>query len=272
MRILITGANGFLGKEFTEYYSKTKHQVIAAPRQLLDLTNSKEVDTFFENKNIDIVLHTAVKVANSFDDFKANIDMFHNLKKHSEKYKMMFSFGSGAEFDRHSDINKASEEEIYKALPQDYYGLAKNIIAREINLHNDNIVNLRLFGCFGKHEKSTRFIKNSLRRIAGVAPIVIEQDREMDFFYVKDLLRVIDHFIENGLRDLVDINMCYDTRCSLKMLAHEINVLTGATRDAIIINENKAPSYTGNAQKLKNLNLELGGLSAGLQEMCSGYK
>tara|TARA_Y100000296_G_scaffold87089_1_gene129752 strand:- start:2825 stop:3643 length:819 start_codon:yes stop_codon:yes gene_type:complete len=272
MRILVTGAHGFLGREFIEHYSKTEHDTIAAPRQVLDLTSREAVDKFFENNNIDIILHTAVKGEDSFDDFTANINMFKNLKSHSKEYKLMFSFGSGAAFDRFSDVREAKEEEIYANFPQDYYGLAKNIIAREINRHNDNIINLRLFGCFGKHEKSTRFIKNSLRRIAGVAPIVIEQDREMDFFYVKDLLRVIDHFIENGLRDLVDINMCYDTRCSLKMLAHEINVLTGATRDAIIINENKAPSYTGNAQKLKNLNLELGGLSAGLREMCSEYK
>jgi len=272
MRILVTGAHGFLGREFIEHYSKTEHDTIAAPRQVLDLTSREAVDKFFENNNIDIILHTAVKGEDSFDDFTANINMFKNLKSHSKEYKLMFSFGSGAAFDRFSDVREAKEEEIYANFPQDYYGLAKNIIAREINRHNDNIINLRLFGCFGKYEKETRFVKNSLQKIKERAPIIITQDRNIDFFYVKDLLRVIDHFIENGCAGLVDLNMCYDAKHSLKTLAHEINVLTGSSMDAIIMNENLAPCYTGNAQKLKKLNLELEGLGVGLREMCSGYK
>ena len=43
-------------------------------------------------------------------------------------YKMMFNFGSGAEFDRTREIDKISEEQINYRNPSDYYGLAKNLI------------------------------------------------------------------------------------------------------------------------------------------------
>ena len=276
MNILITGANGFLGKHFEEYYAGKDHKVFSLGRQQLDVSNTRAVEKFFHNNHIDVILHTAIKggrrgIPDTFDNFVENILMFQNLSSHSDGIRLMINFGSGAEFDRRYPIKNAKEEEIHESLPADYYGLAKNLITREIKKHS-HIINLRLFGCFGKHEHQTRFIKNSLRRIRYGAPIIISQDREMDFFYVGDLLKVVDHFIENGTSNMVDLNMCYETKSTLKTLAHEINVLTGASQDVIITDKNRAPCYTGSARRLGELNLDLQGLSAGLREMCNEYQ
>jgi len=225
MNILITGANGFLGQQFTEHFSKTQHNVILAPRQTLDLTDSGQVDNFFVSRAIDVVIHTAVKSDESFDSLRANLSMFHNLKKHANNYRLMFSFGSGAEFDRYSNINNANEEDIYTTLPTDYYGVAKNLIAREIILHNSNIINLRLFGCFGTMEKNTRFIKNSLSRINKGLPIFIFQDRLMDFFYVGDIIKVVEHLMTKPKGHHIDYNMCYSEKATLAVIAQQLNSL-----------------------------------------------
>ena len=256
-----------MGREFAEYYELMGHNVVRASRDVVDFTKEEEVDAYFLENHVDIVLHTAAKRDDTFLAFVDNINMFNNLRKHHRKYRLMISFGSGAEFDRATDVDSAREEDIYCSLPNDYYGLAKNLIGREINNHNNNIINLRLFGCFGKYEKTTRFIRNSLRRIKEGLPILIDQDRKMDFFYVKDLLKVIDYFIGNGVSDVVDLNMCYDKKISLAEMAHDINVLTGASCDAIIQNNVDAFAYTGSARRLNKLEIEFEGLEAGIKEM-----
>jgi len=267
MNILITGASGFLGREFAEHYELMGYNVVRASRDVIDFTKEEEVDAYFLENHVDIVLHTAVKGDDTFLAFVDNINMFNNLRKHYRKYRLMISFGSGAEFNRATDITKAREEDIYCSFPSDHYGLAKNLIAREINNHNNNIINLRLFGCFGKYEKTTRFIKNSLRRIREGLPILVDQDRKMDFFYVKDLLKVIDYFIGADVLDVVDLNMCYDKKISLSEIAHDINVLTGAPYDAIIQNKVDALAYTGSSRRLNKLEIEFEGLEAGIKEL-----
>ena len=164
MNILVTGANGFLGREIADYFSGSEYNLILAPRQVLDLTSKQEVDDFFSKNEVDVVLHTAVRYSQTFGDFISNLSMFENLKNHADKYSFMITFGSGAEYDRSTDISAAHEKNIFSRLPDDYYGLAKNLIARDAALFN-NIINLRLFGCFGTMEDNTRFIKNSLERI-----------------------------------------------------------------------------------------------------------
>jgi nucleoside-diphosphate-sugar epimerase len=265
--ILITGANGFLGREFTEYFSQTPHDVIAAPRQILDLTDSEQVDAFFASRAVDIVLHTAARPDESFDSLRANLSMFHNLKKHAADYKLMFSFGSGAEFDRYSNVNQAAEEDIYTSIPTDYYGLAKNLIAREIILHNNNIINLRLFGCFGIMEKNTRFIKNSLGRIKKGLPIFIFQDRLMDFFYVGDLIKVVEHLMTKSKGHHVDYNMCYPQETTLAIVAEQLNALAKSPTGIVVEKRGYAYSYTGSSTRLESLGLVFTGLEAGIKEV-----
>tara|TARA_R100001082_G_scaffold110317_1_gene89929 strand:+ start:330 stop:1154 length:825 start_codon:yes stop_codon:yes gene_type:complete len=267
MKILITGANGFLGKEFVEHFSRTTHEVIAAPRQTLDLTDATQVESFFSNHRIDVVLHTAVRADNSFASLRANLNMFHNLKAHADKYKWMFSFGSGAAFDRYSNVENAVEENIYGCIPTDYYGLAKNLIAREIILHNKNIINLRLFGCFGTMEKSTRFIKNSMARIREGLPVFILQDRKMDFFYVGDLIKVIEHLMTRKHTTHVDYNMCYPDKSSLLEVAQELNNLTTNSTGIILEKQGYAYTYTGSGARLEELGLDLVGLQEGIRQV-----
>ena len=143
--------------------------------------------------------------------------------------------------------------------------MAKNIIARHIREYTDNVVNLRLFGCFGPLEERSRFISSALSQSMQNEPIIVHQDKKMDFFYIDDLFRVIMFYIENGLHLPRDVNMCYREKYTLKQIAKEINNLTGAQSGVIINNKNSAIPYAGSGETLSSLQIPLVGLREGIK-------
>ena len=56
MRILITGAKGYLGKRLVSAY-KDKHTVYAASHENMDFTDERKVQTVFADFRPEIVLH-----------------------------------------------------------------------------------------------------------------------------------------------------------------------------------------------------------------------
>lgn len=270
MKILITGCRGFLGKEMRDYFSG--HEVIAADRTILDPTCYTSVSNFFKkNKKIDIVIHTAVKGGKrgheeSIKDFYDNILMFDNLSKFSNKYGLMVNFGSGAEYGRGREIDSLPEQEIKTSHPMDYYGLSKNLITRKIIDINSNIFNLRLFGCFGKHEENQRLLKASYNNIRNDRPVIIFQDKYMDYFYAEDVGKVIQ-----SLPDLVsntsfrDINLCYKEKEKLSDIVNKIKNLTTRKNKVIIENKKLGKSYTGSCERLASLNIDFFGLEKGIK-------
>jgi len=54
MKILITGANGYIGKCLIRDLSE--YDVIAKSRQELDIYNKEQVDSFFTNNEVDYVI------------------------------------------------------------------------------------------------------------------------------------------------------------------------------------------------------------------------
>ena len=61
MRVLITGKNSFLAKEIQDFFSDKEHDIIPTSRQTLDVSNPENVDDYFENIVVDVVIHTAIK-------------------------------------------------------------------------------------------------------------------------------------------------------------------------------------------------------------------
>lgn len=277
MNILVTGCNGFIGREFISYFKYSNHKLYTTNRKSLNVLDEKQVDEFFKNNKIDIVVHAAVKGGrrdhkDSYKDFLCNMKMYYNLCKHADSFKMMFHFGSGAEFDRRKDIDNKKEIEIYDSFPVDFYGFSKNLIARK-NRKYSNIINLRLFGCFGVLEDSNRMIKNSIRRSLDGEPIIIHQNRKMDFFYINDLFETMNYYIDNYNNNLPrDINMAYNEKNDLYEIANMIKVLTKSKIDVIIENNEEGKPYTGDGARLHNLNLDLKGLEKGIKEVYNKWQ
>ena len=273
MNVLITGCNGFLGRELVPLFENDGYNVIATNRDNLDVMDGDQVAAFLDDHDIDIVIHAAVKGGrrnqpDTHVNMFKNITMFENLRKNCSKYKLMINFGSGAEFDRTQDVSNMTEEQILERYPKDYYGLSKSIIAKQIKEMYTNIVNFRLFGCFGAKEDNDRMIKASILKVLRGDSIEIHQDREMDFFYVKDLYKVAVHYIENLGQDLPkDLNLCYGRKYSLMDVANTIDRVSDKYVKITVNDKEKGASYTGCGKKLQALNLELIGLKKGIKEV-----
>ena len=58
MNILITGVNGYIGKSLSE--NLKGYNLTCINRKVCDLTDSEQVNNFFNDKDFDVVIHCAV--------------------------------------------------------------------------------------------------------------------------------------------------------------------------------------------------------------------
>ncbi|MGA2025735.1 MAG: NAD(P)-dependent oxidoreductase [Syntrophobacteraceae bacterium] len=203
MNILITGANGFIGRNLTEFLAGIDSCVLFTPRSFeLDVTNENDVDDFIRYNKIDIIIHAANRGGGSDKDgmtalVHINLRMFFNIIKNAPKVAKIINIGSGAEYQKHKPIVDVCEEDAYKALPLDDYGFCKAIESRYIE-HIPNAYHLRVFGCYGKYENyKLRFISNSLIKNILHLPIEIVQNVIFDYIYINDLVNMIFYFVMN---------------------------------------------------------------------------
>lgn len=184
MKILVTGSNGYIGSCVSDYLESKGHQIFRLNRAVCDLLDKKQVDRHFEDFSCDVVIHAAVVGGSrlkkeSENIVSDNLDMFCNLLRHKSKYKKLIHFGSGA------------QEE-----PNSFYGISKKTI--DLLIKNiDSFYNIKIYGLFDENELDTRFIKASVRRALNGEDIIVHKDRRMDFFHMKDLLSLIDYYINN---------------------------------------------------------------------------
>jgi GDP-L-fucose synthase len=197
------------------------------------------------------VLHCAIKGGHrlqedSWNVMDSNLQMYYNLLDYKSSYNKLIHFGSGA--DMQYDTNP--------------YGMSKKVIAKSIS-DIDNFYNIRMFGVFDENELDTRFIKSNINRYLNKQPIEIHNDKLMDFFYMKDLILLVDHFMTTNEPYKSSIDCTYPVSLKLSDIANIINAL-GAHRVSININEtNRLESYVGG---FNDIVLPYVGLEQGIKE------
>jgi UDP-glucose 4-epimerase len=241
-KILITGSNGYIAKRFIEYGS-FQYNIEIINRDVLDLTNSKSTDIFLKNKEFDAVLHFASVgghrlIGDKRENVFENLIMFENLRKHKNKFNKFISFGSGAEIFYH----------------QTPYGLSKKII-NELIKNESNFFNLRIFAVFDEFELNSRFIKTNIIKNIKKEPMIIHQNKLFDFFYMEDLLNVINYYINSTEKLIKVFDCCYKNKFTLHDIANKINSLNSSFASPIIVeNHFIGDPYTGNYTKLPSIN------------------
>ena len=232
MRILITGANGYIAKRLTSSLRNT-HEIYAITRQQLDLVDSKAVNSWFEDKYFDVVIHTAVKGGSRLnpsegsDIMLSNLLMYDNLMNCRDKFGRLIHFGSGAE----ESLNSP-------------YGFSKHIINRLMKL-DPKSVNIKIYAVFDENELPTRFIKSNILKYINQKDMIIHQDKQMDFFYMKDLVSMIEWLINYREEDfpIQEINCSYLEKNTLTQIAEMINSLSDYKVNIKIENEGQGDDY-----------------------------
>ena len=262
MNILIIGKNGFIASSLSNLFPKDNYNVTQTSSSELDFMNEKQVDDFMNSiSNFEYIIFTPVyggrrTIEDSEEIVEKNKIMYNNLLKHKKKFKLIFYFGSGAAFDRNTNISNFDNNKLGDSIPNssiDSYGYSKYYIENNIRNH-DNIINLRIFNCFGINESFDRMIKANILNYINNQDIIIHQDRYFDFIYIDDLYNIILSFIDNKQSNK-EINCVYEENLKLSDIGSIINEITNQKVQIKIINSDLGNSYTGkkNYQDIKNL-------------------
>lgn len=269
MKILLTGANGYIARNLKNYLENDCFEIDLLHRGVADLMCRDQVDSFFQGKNYDAVIHCASVGGNrNFRDdvfcINTNLTMFYNLMEHKDKFKKFINLGSGAELDRSKNINLSSS--LHNCFPVDDYGLSKNIIAK-VGSQINSFYNVRIFNVFNHDELDTRMIKNNINKYINKEKMIIHQDKYMDFFYMLDLYKVIIHILFNS-NSPKTIDCSYPEKMKLSDIAHKINNLSDYKVDVEIEKKGMGNEYRGNPSTLypTNLILNIKGLDVGIRE------
>lgn len=255
MNILITGGNGYIGKSLYNTF-KDIYNVTMVTRNDFDLTSYEAMNEFFQEKYFDVILHTAVKGGSrlkedSYEDMDINLTMYYNLLQHKSHYGKLIHFGSGAE--------------IYTS--ESPYGLSKRVISKSIS-NIDNFYDIRIYAVFDENELDTRFIKSNILRYINHQPMEIYENKEMDFFYMNDLIKIVDHCIQTNDPYKSAIHCTYTDVFRLRHIAEMINNLD-THRVRIEVELDNGKPYTG---AFNDLVLPYDGLAFGIKETYNKIK
>ena len=277
MNILITGKNGFIGRNLTENLSM--YNVTAVGREELDLQDTKAVEAYLKEHHFDVIIHTAnVNTSRNTDtppyaSLDGNLRMFFNLERCRECYGKMYYFGSGAEYDLRHYIPNMKEEYFDTYVPADPYGFSKYIMSKACHV-TENIYDLRLFGVFGKYEEwERRFISNAICRALKGKDITLQKNVYFDYLWVEDLCEIMHWFIENDPQYKC-YNVCRGTKIDLYTLACMVRAELGIDCNIVVGESGWKPEYTGNNERLL---AEIGGyqfmeFQKSIKSLCQYYK
>lgn len=218
-KVLITGGGGFVGRNLFEQLKK-KYTMYAPLRSQLDLCDYHAVEDYIKEKKIEVIVHTAIQGGDCVLD--QTLRMFASVLRNIDRVEKIIHFGSGAEYAKTCDLIKIKESEWGQYIPVDDYGFAKYMLHYIIR-NEKKIVNLRLFGVYGKYEDYRyTFISNSIVKSLFGLPIRIKQNVIFDYLYINDLVSVVDFFIRNSHK-YAAYNVTPDTSIDLKSIVTLIN-------------------------------------------------
>jgi len=263
MKLLITGASGYIGSYLKNYYSEFGYSVLAPSSQELDLTNLSAVQSYMAANAVHVIINCAFygreMIHNPSEDFYIkNFAMFGNLLNQSQYYKKFIHLGSGYEYDIERNIDAADEDDILYVDPKQPYASLKNKQARHLH-ERDNCYNLRLFGLVHRSEPNARFFK----KLMNDDKVVINQDCRYDFFNLEDLPQVVDLVLNNTIQHKA-INCVYENKYTLSQQAKMFCDIKGIDYNKVVIENTSNKGYTGSNVRLASYNLPLMGLELGM--------
>jgi len=265
MKILITGAAGFIGFNLANFLlNKSKHiitgidnlndyySVILKNKRLavlkkskkfnflkIDIKNKKNVEKIFKKNQFDIVFNLAAQagVRYSIDNPAAFVDNnilgFYNILDASIKFKvkkLLYASSSSV----YGDSKSFPLKENQKIDPKNIYGLSKKIneeISQVASLYNDiQLIGLRFFTVYGEWGRPDMFMMKYLKSsfYKNNKFYLNNYGKHVrDWTYVKDICQILSLLIQvKSKKKHVIYNICSNKPIKLMSIIDKINVLT----------------------------------------------
>jgi nucleoside-diphosphate-sugar epimerase len=274
MKILVTGAGGFLGSNLCNLLSK-EHEILAVSRKTnrliadenimfskFDMSEYVNLDAVFNAFSPDIVIHCAWEGGNSSRDVNEiwqsnNIISSTNLLKLCSKYKIkhFIGFGSCAEF---GDCKQILSEK-FECKPINMYGISKfcfKLISEKYCLDQDiNFSWLRPVFTYGPYDVETRLIPKVIKSFLRNEDVVLNScSAVVDYLYVEDFCKAVKSIIDLKLFGdyIISSDKQYQVKNVVEQIYQTINPTSNLFFDNSIID--RSPQFIcGTSKKLQVL-------------------
>lgn len=255
-RVLLTGGSGFIGRNIRESLLAERYELECPSHKELDLADTDSADAYFARHQFDAVIHAAVKPGHRnapdlSDLFFTNNRIFFNLIRHADRCGRILNLGSAAIYDMRHYEPMMKEEYAFVHVPADEHGYNKYVCGKYMSVCSEDIVDLRIFGIFGKYEDyAIRFISNAICKTLFDLPVSLRQDRVFSYLYAPDLAPILAWFIENKPRYRA-YNITPDETSSLLALAEKVVKISGKDLPIKVGIPGEGMPYTGSNARLR---------------------
>ena len=234
MKVLVTGANGQLGKEI-KFLLKQKPEIefFGTDIDTLDITDKNAIDKYITDNKINFIVNSAAYTAVDLAEdevetaYKVNTDAVENLSKISDKYSLGFiTVSTDYVFDGHF-FKPIKENQIPN--PVSVYGKSKYEGEKKAISHNQNSIIIRTSWLYSKYGKN--FVKTMLALSNEKEQLTVVDDQISSPTFARDLAKVIIEMILQSKNNLPEYSGIYhfsnEGICSWYDFAYEIIKLSG---------------------------------------------
>lgn len=237
-KILITGADGFLGKILCQKL-KILGQDFVAFRG--DITDNKNVENNFETNKFDVILHLAAVRNGGRECLMANGLGTLNILEQAKKQNCRLVFISSMEvYGRQKIFSIFSEESAVG--PDSFYGITKLLGEKYCQLYSENFgvscISLRLAPVFGINQIPNSTTSIFIERAKQNEDIVIygKGDGCLDLLFAEDAAEAIILAGNSKIKGVFNIGS--DNIINIRQLAEEIKKIWNS-KSKIVLDENK---------------------------------
>lgn len=217
MKILVTGANGFVGQHLTVFLSGKKHNIFAAGRGecripfknnfefiSADFTEKKNIEELLTSINPDIIIHAAAMSKPDECENEKEKCLLHNV---TATKNLLSAFGAKGENKKFIFIStdfvfgeNGPHDENAEPCPLNFYGKSKLLAEQEVINSNVDYAIVRPVFVYGESWQGLRptflhWVKNNLEK-GNTIKVVSDQKRTPTF--VNDLCK--------GIESIVNVN------------------------------------------------------------------
>ena len=270
MKILITGAAGFIGYHLTKALLTAGHTVVGVdnfcdenypsalkharvqdiyktfpncePIEELDVCNWLSLEEVFTtHPDIEVVIHLAAtpsvqySIQNPYHVLENNISGMHNVLEACKEFKisqLLFASSSSVYGNYKAPVATAD-----KAQPVNIYGVSKRTnelqAAAYSTMYGMNVTGMRFFNVYGEWGRPDSAIFKFTKAILANQPIEVRGDGSMTrgYTYVGDVVQSILALLDLQLKDWHLINVGGQHPCTLDTFIHTLYNVIGASSD-----------------------------------------
>ncbi len=246
MKILVTGADGFIGRALRKHLAYKGYDVIAVDIESGDLTKAGVADDMVGRFKPDVVVHLAAQVGILFNDdnvvrsIESNAIMTALVAKACAKHGAKLIHTSTSEvYGEHGDA-MIGEDEPLIAKPTGIYAISKRWsedAAKEYAPDGLAIVRPSMpYGPGCPPGRGRRAMDNMLWQAYHRKPIIVHRGAARSWCWLGDLCRGYELIIENNATGAYNIGRDDDERTMLWM-AEKSCEMTGADKSLIMVVE-----------------------------------